>query len=292
MPKFDMPFIDREPTSAEVELLQNMLSSFGDGSGVELEPNGITRVNWRQIERVFSEYFTGNNHREDKDVFDVVSPCWLLKNESYIGLSIKSKILKAKKSIFKGFQHSRLYMELSNSPAKFWAEIKAQTGLEEDAFRSGNQPDNIGNSVIGLVKKWHDDKKTQLDKIGQTIDLNRSCYLCVSFSDFVDGKRQVQIHSFDLEFPDVNWRYKSSRCLSGYSSDDPDNALFDWYGLSGGQLKYYPKASISRYSSPIFNLISVNNTSLIDKTVTLIPSTNYLIDKIKSEQRHLLRRDI
>jgi len=97
-----------------------------------------------------------------------------------------------------------------------------------------------------------------LQNPGVKIDLARSCYFCLSYSKVpLSDNREYQIHIFPLEYPkNIKWKFKSSACLTGYVPNENGNeiAIIDWYGLSGGQLKYYPLTSDAIYSSPVFKL--------------------------------------
>lgn len=72
-----------------------------------------------------------------------------------------------------------------------------------------------------------------------------------------------QLHRFSLTLPDANslrWYFPSvarrgsespARRLNG---NDGSGTLFEWYGESGGQLKYYPFASAAIWASEPFQL--------------------------------------
>src|SRR5688572_25136577 len=117
-----LAFATREPTEREVTDLRHMLSSFRDGSGNEREEDGSTRAGWRQIERCIAE-LVGSKGTEDKSIFDVVGKDEHNPQLAY-GFSVKSKQLD-RRALVALTSVGRVYMEIANSPAKFWAGLHA-----------------------------------------------------------------------------------------------------------------------------------------------------------------------
>lgn len=159
-------------------------------------------------------------------------------------------------------------MEIANSPAKFWDALRAK-GYSEDDFHEQRHPIEMGTTVLDVVEGWHEEyaQRHVAENDGESVDLDRSVYLTLSYSkpDASSG-RQYQLHSFDLAFPkNLHWEYKSRRCLTAFDPNHPAEPLIDWYGLSGGQLKYYPRASNARYASAQFHCEDVRSVSLAEK---------------------------
>lgn len=267
-------FADRAPTLAEMNLFRLMLSTFRDGSGNEMEVDGSTRPNWRELERCVAALVNASTN-ENKCIFDVFAKSENASN-NYYGFSIKSKELSQNK--FNKLSNSgRVYMEISNAPAKFFAAIQQKLNLTENDFRSMNNASEMGNCVIELVEKWYLEGKTDFEAAhpGNILDLENSIYFCLSYSKNSQSKdRLFQVHAFKLGYPkDLIWRFKSDRCLSGYDANHQDEVVVDWYGLSGGQLKFYPRANSAIFSSPVFSLLSPKNTiSLKNKALNYFPS--------------------
>lgn len=250
-----LAFIDRPPTEEEVTHFCHMLSTFRDGSGNEKEPDGTTRAGWRQIERCVAE-LVGAQGGEDKSIFDVIGIDETNPKLVY-GFSVKSKQLDPRG--FEGLaKDGRVYMEIANSPAKFWAELQQKHGVTEQDFRNKKDPQRTGDTIINLVETWHKEGKAifEINFKGIKLDLTGSCYLCVSYSkESKSDDRKYQVHVFDLAYPKaIVWEYKSAACLSGYDPANKGEVLLDWYGLSGGQLKYYPKAKTARFATKPFKL--------------------------------------
>ena len=267
-------FATRNPTDGEHKHIRALLSTYRDGTGNQREADGTTRANWREIERCIAEVVLGPAS-EDKHIFDIIAPddC---NSQLLYGLSIKSKQL-SKKTFLALPTTGRVYMEVANSPAKFWGDVRNFHGHTEREFDRMQYPMEIGECVLASVRKWHHEGKQQYEALhpGRTLDLDNSRYLCVSYSEAVDpSERYYQIHSFSLDYPvGIRWSYKSNRCLTGYDPAFPAEALFDWYGSSGGQLKYYPRATTALYTSPVFKLLQPSSRlTLTDKAKVYFPS--------------------
>jgi hypothetical protein len=243
-----------------------MLSTFRDGSGTEREPDGSTRPNWRQIERVFAELFTGGPPPENKGIFDVAAPS-LDDPRLFYGLSIKSKQLP-KRQFDRLAVDARTYMEIANSPAKLFDALDRHHCMNVEHIRAGKDPDVVGNCVLRTIKDWHEEGKVLFEREhrGAQLDLDHSVYICLSYRQWAEGEpRQYQIHSFSLQFPeDIEWEY-AGRALRGYDPRHPGEVIFDWYAQSGGQLKYYPRASDALFSSPPFALENLDHVDLYER---------------------------
>lgn len=249
-----------------------MLSTYRDGSGTERDAGGLTRPNWRQMERVFAELFTGEPPPENKAIFDVTAPSLKSKKISY-GLSIKSKQL-SKRNFDRLGDDARTYMEIANSPAKMFDALERKHKMTIEHFRAGKDPNVVGNCVLETVNDWHREGKSHFERRrpGHTLDLENSIYLCLSYREWEDDRpRLYQLHSFSLLFPEgIEWEYRG-KALKGYDPQAPNEVLFDWYAQSGGQLKYYPRAASARFSSPVFTLEDAKNIDLFDKAASYWP---------------------
>lgn len=250
-----IPFVTHAPTAADTELFSLLLSTFLDGTGNQRDQDGGTRANWREIERCVAEFVDALGG-ENKGIFDVIAKDPAAANVHY-GLSVKSK--QYSKTTLDDLDASgRVYMEVANSPAKFWDAIGLQHGLAELDYRNQVRPQDIGDCVLATVESWHAEGKRVFEHVypGKTLDLAKSCYFSLTYSKTPSYEnRKYQVHVFPLTFPrGVRWAFSSGKCLRGYDPAFPTEALFDWYALSGGQLKYYPKASTAIYRSEPFGL--------------------------------------
>lgn len=264
-------FATRNPSTAEVERLRLVLSTFRDGSGM-VAVGDETYPGWRDFERAVAAVLNGKAP-ESKGVFDVIVPSTEKKDTDY-GLSIKSKALTLKDGLTNLAKDGRVYMELANSPAKFSAAL-SKIGFKEANFKGKKRAQEVGEVVLKVISGWHQDAvKLYSTAFNRTLDLASSRFLVLSYC-LPKGTRtneQYQWHAFDLMFPDgIKWRYSSSKCLRGFDPAFPKEALFDFYLLSGGQLKYYPRASSSIFSSPIFQLAEPKRMSATLRAARMYP---------------------
>jgi hypothetical protein len=268
-----LAYATRSPTYIEDNTLRLLLSTYRDGTGNQREKDQSTRASWREIERCVGELLGGAGG-EDKHIFDLIALDDTNSNVGY-GFSVKSKQL-SRTDFSRLHADSRVYMEIANSPAKFWGAIKGQLGYDESDFSNQRHAEEIGRIVIDTVVKWHAEGKQSYESKhpGVELDLEHSRYLCVSYSDDVPDKRKYQVHAFALDYiPNVIWKYTSAKCLSGYDPKHPGQKLIDWYGLSGGQLKYYPLGSSAVYHSTVFALLKPDRQlSILDKAKTYFPN--------------------
>lgn len=258
-----LPLIDREINKNEEDYFKYAFSTFTDGSGSEIETIGereFTRIGWRQMERVTAFLLDGEAVQK-KDYFDVI----VLDKKEDVGLSLKSKSLPGKK--FKNLDRGgRVYMELANSPAKFWDEMRI-VGLSEADFLSGKKADLFGKTLIKTLFKWQiEASKTNQQIAGKKINLNRSVFWCISMQEPTESEtRLFKIHTFPLKFPNIKkWVFKSDRCLSGFDPINESEVLFDWYALSGGQLKYYPSTRNALHSTGEIKTIQLDEVKIIE----------------------------
>lgn len=213
-----------------------------------------TLPGWKDFERAVAAAFDGRA-QESKHVFDVIVQEKDLLRSYGISCKMRSELNKSVDRVNrKGLSlKGRISIELSNSAKYFWTELKAR-GINETNYR--NKPQETGITLIELVKSWHDAVSV---KNGGIIDLNKSFYFTLSW----DRKGSYQLHQFALDLPDpktLHWHFPTKRGKSGeepavrLSGDDEFGAIFEWYGDTGGQLKYYPLVQDALWVSNIFHL--------------------------------------
>jgi hypothetical protein len=267
------PFITSSPTEKDILKLKLLMSVFQDGSGNQREHSESSRADWRQLERCVAE-LVGAIGGEDKQIFDVVAPD-ISQPSLFYGLSVKSKQL-ALSNFSSLSSNGRVYMEIANSPAKFWSVLSEKLGTTESDFRNQKFASDIGACVIETVERWHAEGKAlfEEDYPGSTLDLSNSCYFCISLSKPRAGTNTLyQVHTFKLSYPkEIIWKYKSDKCLTGFDPSEPEEPIFDWYALSGGQLKYYPQAKKAIFSSHVFSLESPAKLSITDRAKLYFPA--------------------
>jgi len=250
----------------DINQLAVLLSTFTDGSGqlksISKKYNSLP--GWLDIERTCAEFFNGKT-LEKKDVFDVVIP----KENKMIGVSIKTKCVGTPLKLF-NLDNGQLYLELTNSSATIWNELK-QHNLQESDFGNNSKATIIGSKLVEIANKIQ--SKSTVEKI----DFDESRHIVFSYSKPTNKDPSIfyKIHVLKMNInEELVWKFSSDKCLRGSLGD---KTIVDWYGLSGGQLKYYPLASNSTHTSPVFSLFPLNRLSISDKAKNLVRSKESLI---------------
>jgi len=243
-----IPFVDRDPTQVEVEKLRLILSTYQDGTGQQVVRNGRTLPGWRDFERTVAAAF-GGEPQESKFIFDVLIPD-PNRDGVFYGISCKMR-----RTLDETYNRGKVTIELSNSAGKFWQNLQ-EYGLDQTNYRES--PQTVGKALITMVEKWH--KDVEINDRGRRIDLEKSFYLALSWKE----PGEYQLFKFALKLPNPEnliWDFpnvkqgglsKPGRRLTG--KDKPETILFEWYGESGGQLKYYPLVKHALWKSDPFSL--------------------------------------
>jgi hypothetical protein len=214
-------FADREPMPGEVERLRLILSAYQDGTGMLALENGRSLPGWRDFERAVAAAF-GGVAQENKAIFDV-----LLSDPNRPGVSYGISC-KMRGTLNRMTRDGRLTIELSNSAQKFWQHL-ASRGVNQLTYE--NNPAEVGAALIELVESWH--SAVSVDN-GGSVDLAKSSYLILSWNK----QELYQLHRLPFTLPDpkqLRWRFPTTNRIIG---EDDSGILFEWYGKSGGQLKY------------------------------------------------------
>lgn len=237
-------FVDHDPTPAELELIRLCLSTFQDGSGM-LKDGLQTLPGWRDFERTIAELVKGAP-TEDKSVFDVLVQS-LSQPGRLVGLSCKTR-----RELARVARDGHVTIELSNSSRKMW-DILQEQGIDLTNYRS--RPREVGTALVRLIRQWH--RRAALYK-GSKVDISRSSYVVLLWSPRSRRTQpQYQIYRYQLRLPNpasVRWYFTEGRTGHLNGDDTMGGRVFEWYGESGGQLKYYPLASEAAYRSVAFSL--------------------------------------
>lgn len=241
-----IPLIDRDPTQKEFERFRLILSTYQDGSGQQALTDGRTLPGWRDFERSVAIAF-GGEAQENKFIFDVLIPD-ATRDNIYFGISCKMR-----RTLNDTKRTGRVTLELSNSSGKFWQRL-GDLGIHQRNYK--NTPVEVAKALLEQEKEWHEEVGL---KQGGGVDLRGSFYLALSWN--VQG--EYQLFKFSLSLPrasSLKWDFpsvtnsgeeRSGRRLRG---QDKQGTLIEWYGESGGQLKYYPLVKNALWKSEIFRL--------------------------------------
>ncbi len=191
-----------------------------------------------------------NIEEESKAIFDV-----LFSDPGNPGLAYGISC-KMRSELNRIDKDGRVTVEVSNSAGIFWNHLNKSSTTQAN-YREA--PGEVGKLVIEQIEQWHKEVRTnnagtkilQKGKVSETVressgkvDFNKSSFLVLSYNTI----GVYQLHQFVLDLPNpetLEWEFTaSSRRNSGESrrlvGKDKSGVLFEWYGESGGQLKYYP----------------------------------------------------
>ncbi len=230
-------FIERPPTGAEVEKLRLILSTYQDGSGMLAVGNGKTLPGWRDFERAVAISLNGVA-LESKAIFDVylASPS---RPGTNFGISCKMR-----KMLRQVDKDGRVTIELSNAAGEFWDCLKPE-GINQQNYES--YAETVGKLLIERVESWHN--KVDISH-GGTVITDQSIFLVLQYNMRTG---EYQLFQYPIDLPDpagLKWSVQGRRLIGKYN----DLVLIEWYGFSGGQLKYYPHQSIAMWKSKRFHL--------------------------------------
>lgn len=263
------PFVDRQPTFNELEWLRLILSTYQDGSGMLVpkskrgrqwmeQNNAITLPGWRDFERSVAAALGGIG-TESKFIYDVVLGDQHT-DEERIGISCKMR-----SELRKVTKQGRASIEVANASGEFWDTIKRQTRLNEDNYMSA--PALIGAVLLTIVEGWH---KAATSSVYGRISQEKSFYLNLLW-DSQSG--EYLLLQFPIHLPDaaaLKWSVAGRRLIGC----DDKGVVLEWYGHSGGQLKYYPQISQALWMSNTFRLepLPANPSHLLtDKAAAYFP---------------------
>ena len=241
-----VPFAERPPSGEEIERLRLILSTYQDGTGM-LASGVATLPGWRDFERAVALAF-GGVASENKDIFDVRLPD-SERAGVFFGVSCKMR-----RELHRIDRDGRVTIELSNSAGKFWDYLNTKH-IDQSNYRE--YPADVGKALIELVFQWHQDSSLEQ---GGNVDLSKSCYLILSWN----RGGWYQLHQFTITLPEparLEWGFPTLATKEGalrvarhLRGTDSDGTIFEWYGESGGQLKYYPLAESAIWESGRFRL--------------------------------------
>lgn len=231
-------------TPQQVERIRLLLSTYQDGTGqLKLKKHADTLPDWRQFERAVAVAMGGKN-TESKAVFDVLMPA-SDRASSAFGISCKMRG-ELRTAQNKGI----VTVEVSNAVGDFWKKLGA-VGIETTPQMAGREAE-AGKAVLDLVARWEQDTKQ-----ANQLSLSASYFLVLLWDT---TRLDFQLFQMVLALPApsaLTWTVRPDRkkpgsgCLVGSIGE---RKVVEWYGNSGGQLKYYPEVAEALWHSEIFRL--------------------------------------
>jgi len=223
------------PTKGQIEKLRLILSTYQDGLGQLVFEPDKSRPGWRDFERSVAFAF-GGTAQESKAIFDVLVP---ISSTPPITYGISCKMRETLQTVERT---RRVTVEVSNSSGKFWDALR-DIGIGDYAIN----PNTAGKILINLVESWH--HQASLEN-GGIVDISKSFYLLLQWHK---KSGRYQLFQFPVQLPDpetLTWEVNGRRLIGR----DSEGVLIEWYGHSGGQLKYYPFADEAIWMSEVFQL--------------------------------------
>ncbi len=251
----------------QVEQIRLLMSTYQDGTGQLLIKDGTTLPNWRDFERSVATTFKGYAF-ENKGFLDVVIDGQEINDSGKIGISCKMR-----NTLTSFISNGSISLELSNALNKFWAELN-RNKIENVRFVRV-VPEKAGKLIVDLYESW---KFEAAKKIG--VDIEKSFYLTCLY-DLRKGIYQLFALPFLLPDPaTLDWIIRESKDSNenrGTLVGKKDGKLIiEWYGISGGQLKYYPTKNDVIWQSKPFKLEPIPNIEsgygLIQKAKSYFPN--------------------
>ena len=223
------------PSNSQIEKLRLILSTYQDGMGQLVFEPEKSLPGWRDFERSVALAFDGIA-QESKAIFDVLVP---ISQDPELNYGISCKMRQMLQTVERT---GRLTVEVSNSSGKFWDKLKAN-GIDD----YNTNPGTAGEHLLNLIESWHNEASLAQ---GGIVDVSKSFYLLLQWD-----KRfgRYQLFQFPALLPNpetLSWEVDRRRLIGR----DEDGVMIEWYGHSGGQLKYYPFADQAIWSSEVFKL--------------------------------------
>lgn len=252
------PFLTRSPKPSELEALKKFLASYRDGSGNNRELDGSSRADSRQLERCFAELLHGKT-TENKSFYDFVVESNEDGGIAVRGASIKSKQLKNLRDYRdpQKRQLLRAHLELSNSSARDW-KLCNERGLTSDDFKQSRHAEKFGDTILRrqIVERLESENRYLGNAQNKSFVLKDSVYISVLYSTPQKHERTWLISAFSVDIPSPHaWKFREqskSACLLGLDAEG--EVLYEWYALSGGQFKYYPRLNSRLHGTDLFEI--------------------------------------
>lgn len=212
---------------------------------------------WRDFERSVEATF-GGHASESKHIYDVLLAA---PNHSGLFYGIDCKM----RGLLSTVERKKFVtIEVTNAASELWDAIKQQ-GITQETYM--DYPQAAGHAVLNTIASWHHAVSTQNNG---NIIIDKSIYLVLQWNP---KTVEYQLFQYPAHLPDpanLQWSVEGRR-LIGRQGEHP---LIEWYGLSGGQVKYYPLVETADWVSPKFQLEALTQTiavGLRNKAATYFP---------------------
>lgn len=205
-----------------------------------------TLPGWRDFERACALTFDGVAV-ENKFFVDVIFPL-TTEPQTFYGIDCKMR-----RELRSAENRGVIYVEVTNAAKLLWSYLYS-IGVTEVNFR--NHPDLAGNGLLEAVELLK--KSSSIAYPTGPINIDRSYYFVLLW----DKTGEYQLFQLPLKLPDpgnLDWVCYISNRANGSETTrlvgrNHEGVLYEWYGESGGQLKFYPQVTSAIWKSEKFRL--------------------------------------
>jgi hypothetical protein len=206
----------------------------------------LTLPGWRDFERASALTFHGEAV-ESKFFVDVVFP---LRANPPVFYGIDCKMREALRA---ARNKGTIYVEVTNAAAYLWSQLASQ-GITETELRT--KPQEAGNILLEAIELQKAAGSSQYPR--GKINTDDSYYLVLLWDRLGD----YQLFQLPLSLPtpgNLKWTCSVTSKSDGTETTrlvgvTDGGVLYEWYGESGGQFKYYPKIQSVLWKSDVFRL--------------------------------------
>ncbi len=250
-----LPFVHRAPNELELERLRLLLSTYQDGSGM-LPPKGKRTTSlpgFRDFERATAAVF-GGVAVESKFFVDVIFALTQAPDTFYgVDCKMRGELRKAENA-------GLITVEVTNASAEIWSSL-VNTGITQATLI--DNATLAGPAVIEAIEFMK--KRGSSSYVHGPIVADSSYYLVLLWDNTSGYYRLYQLPialplsegiDWACEIRRANTTESATRTLIGRYKG---NVLYEWYGFSGGQFKYYPQTRDALWTSDRFQLEPLND---------------------------------
>ena len=128
-------------------------------------------------------------------------------------------------------------------------------GLTVADFEAKKYPEAFGKLILQRqTMERLSSEKAYLEERGgnRTFAASDSVFILIMYSPSVSSERSWLVASFSVHLPDpVEWVFRGKH-LAGVDADG--GTLYQWYGSSGSQFKYFPKLVDRLHGTDLFEV--------------------------------------
>lgn len=242
-----LPFVHRPPSTKEIERLRLVLSTYQDGTGMERGVGQVrTLPGWRDFERACAIVFNGVA-AENKYFLDIVLP---LSSDPPVFYGLDCKMRRELRRVE---TRREIYVEVTNAAKLLWGHLNS-IGINESNM--AETPQLAGDALLDAIEHLKHNSARAYPQ--GPIDISQSYYFVLLW----DQIGEYQLFQLPIALPrpdDLVWAYHVNRRRNGAETTRlvgtlHSQTLYEWFGQSGGQFKYYSVTDSAIWHSAKFRL--------------------------------------